>query len=169
MPFRLAVRSNPGLLRDKIAKQVRQKFIDVGLDLADELQRRSPVGATGELRRGWDVKQPRKASFSFEISMSVTNSAPDALQRIAGSPPGTRADLVQLSQWVASKNIARGRAAKRIALLIAQKIHRLGTDRWIDGGNQELGIDRQGKIIKGGLVDQYIQRLADELNKMKIN
>ncbi|MEM1426265.1 MAG: HK97 gp10 family phage protein [Cyanobacteria bacterium P01_H01_bin.130] len=166
--FRVALKGNPGAVQKDVAKQVRDRILDAGLELAEELQRNSPVGATGALRRGWSVTQPRKSTAGFSVGMSIVNETPDALQRIAGSPPGTNADLKSLTQWVKAKGIARGTAARWVAVRIRRNIYERGTGRWRDGGNQQLGIGRRGEALKGGVVDRAVERLAEEISRMKI-
>ncbi|MGD1938392.1 MAG: hypothetical protein ACFCA4_12670 [Cyanophyceae cyanobacterium] len=168
MPFCITLTGNPSAVPEEVAKQVRDRLLDAGLDLAADLQRKSPLGATGELRRGWNVTQPRKSTAGFSFGMSITNSAPDALQRIAGSAPGTIAEVKPLIQWVKHKGIARGKNARWVAIAIRRSIRERGTQRWRDGGNHDLGIGRKGEALKGGAVDRAVIRIAREISRMKI-
>lgn len=166
MPFEVKVSVDSILLKEPIAKQVQRKFNTMADDLAKEFREKSPVGATGELKGGWEIRQPRQSSS--EVGITVGNYVPDALQRVAGTAPGNRPEIVPLTRWVESKKIARGDAARWIAILISKNIEKIGSLRWREGGNYELGINRKGSPIKDGLVEQYTRRLEQELNRMEI-
>ena len=160
--MRLKVAFNPGRLHDEVANQARSIFVDEMLTAAEELQRLSPVGATGDLQRGWDVTQPRRSPVSFEIAGSVANAAPNALNRIVGRGPGTPPPIAPLKAWVAAKGLPAG-----VAYAVAKKIAKEGTDRWRSQSNF-AGLTRLGKVTADSPIYAAQQRIAERIKRLKI-
>lgn len=147
----------------KFSRDIADVFDDELLNLADQLQQQSPIGATLELKKGWDVKPSEITPDT--VKASVLNSAPNALQRIAGKKAGGRFD-----DYKPGSDIARWAILKGIpAFLVARKIFRFGTDRYISGENI-AGIDKDtGKIIEGGAIAQAARRIRFRLKKIRIS
>ena len=146
----------------KFSQDIADIFDDELLNLADQLQQQSPIGATLELKKGWDVKPSEITPNS--VKAAVTNKAPNTLQRIAGKKAGGRFD-----DYKAGSDLARWAALKGIpAFLVARKIFRFGTDRYISGENI-AGIDKDtGKILEGGAISQAAKRIRLRLKRIKI-
>lgn len=159
--LRLKVGVNAGRLGDDLARQVRQVIVDEMLVAADELQRRSPVGATGALQSGWDVLEPRRSPVSFEISGSIANNAPRALNRIAGRAPGTMPPIAPIKAWAAAKGLP-----PKAAWAIAKKISQTGTQRWRDRENF-AGIDSRGRIGPDSPIRAAEARIREKVNQLK--
>jgi hypothetical protein len=136
--------------------QIKAALEDVALDLADQLQNESPEGAGGDLKAGWDI------AIGSDLSLKVTNNAPDALYRIRGRDKGKMppyGEGTELAAWAAKYDIP--------AYLVARSIARQGTKRFRDGKNW-VGIDKSGKPYKGGAVDVASRKLGERLRKIKI-
>lgn len=159
--LRLKTSVNPGRLGDEMARQVRAIVVDEMLAAADELQRKSPVGATGALQSGWDVMEPRRSPVSFEISGSITNTAPQALNRITGRGPGAVPPLAPIRSWAAAKGLP-----PTAAWAIAKKISRSGTERWRDRENF-AGIDSRGRVGPDSPIRAAEARIKQRVNQLK--
>ena len=141
-------------------------FVDELLDVADELQQGSPVGATRELIEGWDVQYPRKESVTFNINAKIINKSDRAINRIAGRPPGLPPPIAPLTDWVQVKIEPDRRRARGIAFAISKAIAARGTQRWRDQDNW-AGLTLEGKYIPDGLLDQAQKRIARKLTRKK--
>lgn len=98
----------------------------------------SPVGVSplGQSLRGNWVVQP--IQLLTNDRGVIRNSVQDALQRVVGSPSGTRVDPrpgTPLFRWARSKGIP--------AKVVAQSIFARGTERWRTGRNP-IGLDDRG-------------------------
>ena len=156
-PLRLELNFNPKYLQPEVAKRVRRVFDDVALDLADQLQQESPVGATGQLAAGWNVTPAKRSPATFDIRVFVTNSAPKALQRIVGQGPGplmSPSEMDDLADWAEAKGMPR-----TVALPIAKKIAKFGTQRWRDRENF-AGLDRRGRPMPGSPILEAEDEIA---------
>lgn len=130
--------------------KVQSIIEDEAIALADQLQQESPVGATGELKGGWDVRVSR-------LSVTVLNTSDAALFRIRGRGPGKFPPFGEgspLARWAALKGIP--------PFLVARSIARKGTKRWRDKSNF-AGIDYDGKPVAGGAIDRATKRIAQRL------
>lgn len=159
---RLKIGFNPGSLSEEAARQVRDIFADEMLEAAAELQSRSPVGATGELQNAWDVMTPRRSPATFEIRGFVTNTAPNAIHRIVGRPPGTMPPIAPIKDWLAAK----GRDPKQ-AWAVARSIAKRGTQRWRDKTNF-AGITPTGKVTPDSPITHAEQRIAERVAKLNL-
>lgn len=159
--LRLKTSVNVGRLGDDLARQVRQVIVDEMLVAADELQRKSPVGATGSLQAGWDVLEPRRSPVSFEIAGSIVNTAPRALNRIAGRGPGTMPPIGPIKSWAAAKGLP-----PKAAWAIARKIAKSGTAQWRAQDNF-AGIDDRGRIKPNSPIREAERRILQRINTLK--
>ncbi|MEL6853653.1 MAG: hypothetical protein AAFO83_00930 [Cyanobacteria bacterium J06607_13] len=125
----------------------RRTAVDVFLDLGDQLQRESPVGATGRLKSGWDVSE-RPAPGSL---VEITNNSSRALNRIQGRGPGKASpsgEGTPLNDWVKKVlGIADEVERRGVAYVIARRHAAEGSRRWRDRSNI-LGIDPVTRTIK---------------------
>jgi Bacteriophage HK97-gp10, putative tail-component len=136
--------------------QVKGAIEDEALDLADELQQASPEGATGDLKKGWDVQ------VKSDLSLQITNSADNALFRIRGRKAGKLPPFgpgSDLAAWAEKFGIP--------PFLVARAIARRGTQRYRDKDNF-AGINPDGSAKRGGIIDQSSKRLAARLRKIKL-
>jgi hypothetical protein len=160
--FEIKVTGNKTADLKKFSQDIAEIIDDEILNLADQLQQQSPIGATLELKKGWDVKPSEITPNS--VKAAVLNKAPNALQRIAGKKAGGR-----FEDYKPGSDIAKWAILKGIpAFLVARKIFRFGTDRYISGENI-AGIDKDtGKILEGGAIAQAARRIRFRLKKIKI-
>ena len=166
--FRLNIsQSTPANLDTKFRKQVNEIFNKHTLDAVDELQRNSPVGATRELKEGWDIVPARRRSSSFDVSVGITNNAPNALNRVVGRAPGKFPPEAPVLAWVKKVIKPEGRKAKGVAFVIRRKIAREGTERWRAKRNF-AGLDLKGKPLPGSPIAKAEARIAAELNELKL-
>lgn len=161
--FRLA--GNMSRLAKEIEKAVAnnkemRELIDMcSLDQAQEFQEESPVGATGDLRRGWDVIPSHKLpNFGSYLSFGIVNRADRSINRIGGREPGAMPPIEPIKAWAAAVL-----GDPDAAFPVAKKIARKGTNRYIAGDNW-VGIDYRGEPIPGGKVDRYRDRLLKYIN-----
>lgn len=163
--LRLRVSVNEGLIAKQVMKQgLYDAFVGGMLDAAQEFQEGSPVGATGDLKAGWDISSPRKESVTFDINASIVNYSQAAKNRIAGRAPGTPPPVSPLVDWVIAKGLASNpKKALGIAFAIRNKIAKQGTDRHI-AQNNWVGIRSDGSRIPGGRLEQVEAAIAKRLN-----
>ncbi len=159
--LRLKTSVNPGRLGDDLARKVRAVIVDEMLAAADELQNKTPVGATGSLRAGWDVLEPRRSPVSFEISGSIVNTAPQALSRIAGRGQGTAPPIAPIKSWTEAKGLP-----PKAAWAIARKIAKSGTARWRAQDNF-AGIDDRGRVKPDSPIREAERRILQRINTLR--
>lgn len=134
------------------------------IGLISEVRRESPV-FEGDLREGFQGVGP--GFISREIQASLVNATPEAIFRIRGRGPGKfplYGERSNLGRWARAKGIP--------AFVVARKIARFGTDRWINNENI-LGIDRTSlpgeEIIRR---DSILLRtgdiIAESINEFRI-
>lgn len=127
-------------LADDFDQICRETAVDIFVDLADQLQRESPVGATGRLKAGWDVEERPARSVLVEI----TNDAERAHNRIAGRGPGgftPWGEGTQLNKWVEKVlGISDESERRGVAYVIARRHAEQGSRRYRDRSNI-LGVD----------------------------
>ena len=152
------------LVPDFVA-QNRTIYDDELLDLADELQRESPVGATGDLKAGWTVVPSRRRIG--EITSSVVNTADDAFFRIVGRGPGKMPPEEPIDAWVRSKGGGSESDRRRRVFLIRRKIAREGTDRWRNQDNI-LGLKRGEGINQSDKVQKTRDRIVRRVNAIAL-
>jgi hypothetical protein len=143
-------------LEKSFKSQIKAALEDAALELAEQLQNDSPVGASEELKRGWDI------SIASDLSLKVTNNAPNALYRIRGRKAGKMPPYgpgTELAAWAEKYGIP--------PYLVARSIARQGTQRYREGRNW-VGIDERGKPYKGGAVDLASRELGQRLRKIRI-
>ena len=131
-------------LADIYTAEARDILDSAGLELADELQQNSPEGATGDLKKSWDVIQATRQRNTLDVRFSVINRAPESLFRVVGRAPGRIPPFHEgssIDQWVKEKQgVSDPKERKRRRFLIARGIAREGTKRWRDKENV-LGLD----------------------------
>ncbi len=169
MPFKVKISLTNLPTNKSVFGRINDEFLSAAAELTDDLERLSPVGATGDLRSSWAVIPSSGGDGELPISVRIANDAPDSLRRVAGSPPGTRADLRDLQRWVEAKRIANGSNARQVAVAIRRNIKEDGTQRWREGGNQDMGIGRKGEPLKNGLIDDAVEQLARNINRINFN
>lgn len=145
---------------DKINSQVVSAFSVALFDTVEEIKRQSYVGATNQLRSGWDYTNP--VVYSDRITASITNDSQRVINRIAGRSPGKQPPVDPIEQWVKKKLKIPSNQARAIAFAISKKIGREGTERFKSQENF-VGIDLNGNlksdapikdIIKTNLINQ---------------
>ena len=164
--LRLKIKVNPGLLADQVMKSsLYDAYTDALLDLAQEFQDNSPIGASRMLVEGWDVQNsPKRVAWGFEVKSNITNSAGNARNRIGGRPGGTPPPIQPLTDWVMAKGIAANpNKARGIAFAIRRKIANEGTERFKAKDNW-VGIDHLGKRIPGGRLEEAEKAIAQKLS-----
>ncbi len=166
--LKLKVNVNPGYLSERLLKsKIYDTYTDALLDLAQEFQENSPVGATRQLIEGWDVQNtPRKVAFGFEVKSNIINTSDRAVNRIAGRPPGAPPPVTPLQEWVIAKGIETNpKKARGVAFAIRRKIMNEGTERYKARANW-VGIDNKGKRIPGGRLEQAEKEIAAKLKAL---
>lgn len=167
MSLKLTFDFDPDRIVAEIQKQVRTIFDEETLDLADELQRNSPEGATGELKAGWNVQPAARQRNSINVRAVVTNTADNAINRIAGRPPGKQPPTDALTEWVQIKIESDPKKARRIAFLIGRKIGRRGTETFIRRDNF-AGLNLDGSYVSGGILARAEDRMQQRLKAIVI-
>lgn len=165
--IRINIDSRLFRLQDELAKQFRTITDDEILNLADELQRNSPVGATGDLKRGWDVIVSKRRVNSLQIRGSVVNRADNAIFRVVGRGPGKQPPIEPIGRWVQVVLGVQGNQARGVAFVIARKIAQQGTDRWKTQENI-LGKNRDGTYQQNSPINRAKRRIIERLNQLKI-
>ncbi len=165
--LRMRVTVNPGRLASEVMKKgLYDAYIDSLLDVAQEFQEKSPIGATRQLVEGWSITSPRKESVTFDINASIVNTSDRAINRISGRPPGAPPPISPLQDWVIAKGIERDpKKARGVAFAIRRKIMNEGTERYKHKENW-VGIDYKGKRIPGGRLEQAEKEIAAKLKAL---
>lgn len=154
-------------LVDVYTEEARKVLDDIGLELADELQQASPEGATGGLKKGWDVIASSRRRNTLDVRFAVVNKTPASLYRAIGRGPGRIPPFDEgsaIDQWVRKvQGISDPKERKSRRFLIARGIARRGTKRWRDKDNI-LGLDPvTGQYMSGSPVlkkrDEAIARI----------
>lgn len=166
--LRLKVNVNPGYLVDRILKsKVYDTYTDCLLELAQEFQENSPVGASGQLKASWDVQNiPKRVAWGFEVKSNIVNTSDRAINRIGGRPSGAPPPVAPLQDWVIAKGIeSNPKKARGVAFAIRRKIMNEGTERYKRKENW-VGIDHKGKRIPGGRLEQAEKEIANKLQSL---
>lgn len=128
-----------------INEKVAEAFKIALFDTVEELKRQSYVGATNQLRSGWDYTLPEISEN--RITATITNDASRVVNRIAGRSNGVMPPVDPIEQWVKRKLKIPAAQAKGVAFAIAKKIAKEGTDRYQSGENFiDLQLDSNLKI-----------------------
>jgi hypothetical protein len=112
--------------------RLKTAFESAILDIADEFQQNSPVGATGLLKSSWDVNVTENTNGLVGI---IVNNAPASRYRALGRGSGGFPPIEPLTDWVKVKIEPDEKKAKAIAFLIGRKIAREGTERFKNNQN----------------------------------
>ena len=166
--LKLKVNVNPGYLSDRLLKsKVYDAYTDALLNLTQEFQENSPVGATRQLKESWDVQNtPKRVAWGFEIKSNIVNTSEAARNRIGGRAPGAPPPVQPLQDWVIAKGIERNpKKARGVAFAIRRKIMNEGTERYKKRENW-VGIDNKGKRIPGGRLEQAEKEIAAKLKAL---
>jgi hypothetical protein len=143
-------------LEAKIKKAVESAI----LDIAEQYQRDSPVGATGLLKSSWDVEV---FGDNNSITGIISNTATSSKYRGLGRDKGGFPPLSPLVQWVKAKIEPDEKKAKAIAFLIGRKIANEGTDRYKKNENPFM-LERTGqKTVQ--LKQLFLERLSFYLKR----
>lgn len=166
--IKLKVTVNRGAIAKKIVREhLYDIFVDLLFDLADDLQRGSYVGASKafgkpSLKEGWDIIAPRKSSVGFDISASVVNRTPAALNRVVGRGSGKFPPVAPIREWVQEVIGEKDpQKIKRIAFLVGRKIAQEGTDRFRSKSNY-AGLNVDGTAKSGSIFKEY-ERIIKEV------
>ena len=68
---------NEDQLSSEVMDAISDVFVDRWIDAVDEFQQNTPVGATGDLIRGWDISDRRLSPKKHQVEIS--NNADKAL------------------------------------------------------------------------------------------
>ena len=151
----LIVRVDPNLLAEEAMDSgIRDTFVNGWIDAVDEFQQNTPVGATGDLKRGWDIQDKSLASNVHQVTIS--NVADNALYRIAGRGPGRMPPHEPIYRWAVKKGI------EDKTYVIRRAIARKGTRRWIEKKNW-VGINNDGSFISNGRLLQIVEEIKIKL------
>lgn len=134
---------------------IQKTLEDEVINLADELQRNSPEGATGDLKRGWDVQ-------SGKLSVTLRNRSKDAYFRVVGRKAGKFPPSKPIRAWVLSKGLPPG-----LTYVIQRKIAEQGTERYRSGENW-AGINTDGSLNPTGAIAQSAKRIGQKLRALKV-
>lgn len=118
---------------DAIDEKIVKAFQIALFDTVEELKRQSYVGATNQLRSGWDYTDP--VVSEDKITASITNDSERVVNRIAGRPGGINPPIDPIEQWVKKKLKIPAAQARQVAFAISKKIGREGTDRFQSQSN----------------------------------
>lgn len=157
----------PTDLDAQFRKRVNEVFNRHALDAADELQKNSPVGATGQLKKGWDVIPARRQSSSYDVSVNITNNAPNAVNRIVGRGPGKFPPEAPVLAWVKKVINPEPRKLKGVTFVIRRKIAQVGTKRY-QAKQNFAGLDLNGRPLPGSPVAKAEAKIAEELNQLDL-
>ena len=165
MVFQTRFFVDPGLTNvEAIIAERYQRIIDDWSDeLAAELQRESPIGATFALAENWEALPAQIDSDNpFSFSGSVVNLLPTASYRVAGRGPGGRPPLGPLLAWARAKGIP-----EFLIFRIASNIAFSGTERWRTQENF-LDLTPEGDLRPGSFVFDRLDDLAQRLSAVVI-
>lgn len=146
--------------------KAREVFDQNAARLVQELKKVSPVGASGDLRDGWQAKPARKLGGVGQYSVDVTNTATNSFYRIVGRGPGKMPPKQPILDWVYAKGL-KGKDAERRAFLIRRKISKEGTQRWIEKDNP-IGIRRDGSLSPRSPIIVVQKQIRSELRRLKL-
>lgn len=148
-------------------KKLQQALLDIVddelLKAVEDLQRNSPVGSTGLLKKSWEISGA--SIFQNEIQCSITNNAPNALNRLEGRKPGRPPPSTALEEWVKFKFRISGKQLKSVAFLVARKIGKEGTQR--SKRNFKEFDPVTGQPVKNSAIDRALTRIEKKLNALK--
>lgn len=155
-------------LADEFAAQCRAIVDEESLNLAVELEARSPVGATKQLSQGWDIQQTSRRRNNLDLRFRIVNNADAALFRLRGRPAGRMPPSEALEQWVRVKLRVDPQRVKSVAFLVARKIAREGTKRYKEQDNI-LGIDPStGELKPDSPVRDTERAIASRINALQL-
>ena len=153
---------NPKLEVTKLIKEVSKIIDEEMLTAVVELEKNSPVGVTGELQKGWDLKPT--AYVNNEFLIRIINGTPFALQRLEGRKAGKAPPSSALESWVALKLKVPAKEVKSVAFLVARKIAREGTNRSNRNFREFNPVD--GEPAKNGSIARAIKRIEKRLKAL---
>lgn len=151
---------NPQKEVTKLIKKVTIIVDEEFLEATINLEKNSPVGVTGDLKRGWEVKPT--AFVNGEFLVRIINDTPFSLNRLEGRKAGKAPPSSALESWVALKLRVPPKEVKRVAFLVARKIGREGTNRSKRNFREFNPVD--GQPAKNGSVDRAIKRIIKRFN-----
>lgn len=149
--------------RKDLSKLIKKASIIIDEEMLKavvNLEKNSPVGVTGDLKSGWDLKPV--AFVNNEFLIRITNDTPFSLNRLEGRKPGKMPPSSALESWVALKLRVPAKEVKRVAFLVARKIGKEGTNRSKRNFKEFNPVD--GQPAKNGSIDRAIQKIAKRLN-----
>ncbi len=153
----ITITINEDELASEVLDELEPIFVDRWLDAVDEFQQNTPVGATGDLKRGWDISDRRLSPYQHEVTIS--NNTDKALYRIAGRGPGKMPPHEPIYEWAVSKGIEDKTYAIRKAIALN------GTRRWVEKKNW-VGINNDGSIMDNGRIMEVVKQIEQELEQL---
>jgi len=149
---------NGDFFRQKIANILNEEILATAI----ELEQASPVGASSDLVKSWDI-QPATSSSLIGI---ISNKAPNAFFRIVGRGPGKFVPWGKgslLEKWARLKGIP--------AYVVSRKIAEEGTERFKQGasGNILKADPLTGKLTPASPIKKAERRITLRLKKLRIN
>lgn len=162
MPFpqvRINVDTRLANLGDELGSQIRAISNDWALDLAQELQEKSPRGATLDLASGWDVIPAARRRNTLDVRISIVNSEETAVFRVAGRGPGRPPPIEPIRQWAAIKGLN--------PFAVARKIANEGTERFKTGENF-MGLNQDGTLQIDSFIFDRVFELERRTNLINI-
>lgn len=144
----------------KLIKKVSIIVDEEMLNAVINLEKNSPVGVTGDLKSGWELKPT--AFVNGEFLIRVSNTTGFSLNRLEGRKDGRQPPSKALESWVALKLRIPPKEVARVAFLVARKIGREGTNR--SKRNFKEFNPATGEPAKNGSIDRAINKIRKRLN-----
>ena len=148
-------------LEQRLVDAVEKVKLEEVNKLARQLEDESPVGATGQLKRGWLV-----ALKGRKGTVALVNVAENSLQRVVGRGPGgsfSRREIASLARWAEVVLGVSSQDSTSTAYAIAHRIKAVGTLRWQSRENI-LHLQRNGRLRPSSPAlktrDAIVKRLA---------
>jgi len=139
---------------DDFADYWMRSLKDVLEEFVTRFEKKSPVGASRDLKNGWSYRIKSLDESYLE------NDAENSLFRIVGRGPGKMPPVRKLRKWAREKGIN--------PYLVARAIGEEGTDRWRENENL-LGVDSQTlEILPHSDLNEIAVRLEQELEDFRV-
>ena len=141
---------------NNINQKVAKAFSIALYDTVEELKKQSYVGATNQLRSGWDHTNP--VISDDKITASITNDSSHAINRIAGRSRGKPPPIDPIELWVKKKLKLPAGQARGVAFAISKKIAKEGTNRYKSKDNF-MDLDVNGKLkINSRFEEMFLEK-----------
>jgi hypothetical protein len=162
--FQIRVKVNQKILGTQLANSpIKEAYINSLLDVAGELQSNTPIGATGQLKAGWDVDfQEVLIGSSIQFVAKIVNRAEYAQYGIIGRGPGKLPPMQPIVDWVTAKGSSN---PAKDAWRVRVKIAREGTFRW-KRNNNWVGLNRDGSIKPDSPLRKWKDRFKARIGRV---